>query len=77
MELDMILNDLPPAAGPCLKLPAPSLTAYRVPLSGGVDYLQQQEEVLEGQLTNLTTKREQLAGELEGLISQVRHMTVT
>jgi hypothetical protein len=78
MEVDMLLSDLPPVDAPRPKLSVPSsLTAYRVPVSGGVNkinYLQQQEEALEGQVTDLTHKREQLAGELEGLISQVCHM---
>lgn len=82
MELDILLNDLPPAEGPRPKLPIPSTTVYRVPVSGrpglnNIQYLQKQEEALEGQVANLTNKREQLAGELEGLISQVcGHMIV-
>ena len=82
MELDMLLNDLPPAGGPRPKLPTPSTTAYRIPLSGpgldNIQYLQKQEEALEGEVVNLTNKRQQLAGELEGLISQVcGHVMVT
>lgn len=86
MELDMILNDLPPP-GPCPappKIPTHSTTAYRVPVervpvTGGEgdirNRLQEEEKVLEGQLSNLSNKRNQLTGELEGLISQVCHMT--
>ena len=83
MELDMLLNDLPqPSATPPPKLPAPSLTAYRIPVpsvgaKGDLEHLHQEERALEGQVNNLTNKREQLAGELEGLISQVGHMTIT
>lgn len=77
MELDMLLSDLPPVephptATPPLQVP--STLAYRVALP--LQHLQQEEKVLEGQVSNLTNKRQQLAGELEGLISQVQSIHI-
>ena len=65
----MLLNDLPPPSTTSYSsstLPA-KLTVHKVP----IPLLQAEEKALEGQVTNLTNKREKLAGELEGLISQV------
>lgn len=68
LELDMLLNDLPPPSSYSTHtLPAKLPQAHKVPIG----LLQAEEKALEGQVSSLTNKRDQLAGELEGLISQV------
>ena len=77
MEVDMLLNDLP-TAGPKVQprhnsfstLPS-KVYPKSFPRGNALQSLQAEEKVLEGQLSTLTNKREKLAGELEGLISQV------
>lgn len=91
MEVDMLLSDLPcdPIPTPKLPLaphkladptqyrPSATVTAYKVPLGGDHTLLglQEEGEALEGQVDSLFSRREQLTGELQGLISQVSHMT--
>lgn len=68
LELDMLLNNLPPPSSYSTHtLPAKLPQAHKVPIG----LLQAEEKALEGQVSSLTNKRDQLAGELEGLISQV------
>ena len=79
MEVDMLLNDLPvpkkiplpqqPRHHSFSTLPSKVLPQGANPLHS----LQAEERALEGQLSSLTDKREKLAGELEGLISQVSY----
>ena len=87
----MLLSDLPGDATPAPKLslaahkmadltqhgPSAIITAYKVPLGGdaSIQGLQEEGAALEGQVDSLSNRREQLAGELQGLISQVSHMT--
>lgn len=80
-ELDMLLNDLPPPSSH-MTLPAKLGPTHKIipvtvvpPSEGGEPPscdLRVEGEALQGQVHNLTNKRKQLAGELEGLISQVR-----
>ena len=86
----MLLNDLP-GPQPAVQqnrsystLPSKFVTKAYPPAPNTVggsgdplQSLQAEERALKGQLTSLNDKREKLAGELEGLISQVSHMTIT
>ncbi len=82
----MLLNDLPspglqpPRHNSFSTLPS-KVYPKSFPRGNALQNLQAEEKVLEGQLSTLANTREKLAGELEGLISQVRrshdcHMTI-
>ena len=86
MELDILMNDFDfPAGGSGTlpaRLPSSSKASYKIYVGPSATLpksnppplrqLQDQEVALERELSNQTNKRDQLAGELEGLISQVR-----
>lgn len=81
----MLLNDItfssaptPPmklSISPLSHSSATTPTDHASPGVPSLQHLQVEEMALEGHVSSLTTKREHLAGELEGLISQASHMT--
>lgn len=79
MEVDMLLNDLPSSSDSMIQprhnsfstLPSKVYPRTFPRAVSPLQSLQAEGKVLEGQLSTLSNKREKLAGELEGLISQV------
>ena len=68
MEVDQLLSELPPP-------PPSALSAGN--LAGSLHQLQEEEEALQTQVSQLSNKRTKLAHELSDLISQVCGCVVT